>query len=98
MPPVRTRFAPSPTGEMHVGNLRTAIFNYLFARRHEGAFVLRVEDTDAARNVEGSLERLLGGLRWTGLEWDEGPDVGGPFGAPISRAEGRGGTGNAPSS
>ncbi len=90
MPSVRTRFAPSPTGEMHVGNLRTAIFNYLFACRHGGAFVLRVEDTDAARNVEGSLERLLGGLRWAGLEWDEGPDVGGPFGPYLqSRREGR---------
>ncbi len=78
MPPVRTRFAPSPTGEMHVGNLRTAIFNWLFARRHGGEFVLRVEDTDTARNVEGSLGRLLAALQWTGIEWHEGPDVGGP--------------------
>ena len=80
MPVVRTRFAPSPTGEMHVGNLRVAIFNYLFARGHRGGFVLRVEDTDSARNVEGALERLLAALRWAGVEWDEGPDAGGPYG------------------
>ena len=78
--PVRTRFAPSPTGDIHVGNLRIAIFNYLFARKHQGAFLLRIEDTDVERNLEGSLDRLLEDLRWAGIEWDEGPDVGGPFG------------------
>ncbi len=76
---VRTRFAPSPTGNMHVGNLRIAIFNYLFARKHRGVFLLRVEDTDVARNLKGSLDRLLEDLRWAGIEWDEGPDIGGPF-------------------
>lgn len=75
---VRTRFAPSPTGEMHIGNLRVAIFNYLFARKHGGAFIVRVEDTDAERNVEGSLLSILDDLRWAGLVWDEGPDIGGP--------------------
>lgn len=75
---------------MHVGNLRVAIFNFLFARHHQGAFVLRVEDTDSARNVEGSLDRMFAQLRWAGLQWDEGPDLGGPFGPYIqSEREGR---------
>lgn len=78
--PVRTRFAPSPTGALHLGNLRVAAFNHLFARRHRGAFVLRVEDTDVERTVPGSLERIRDDLRWAGLEWDEGPDVGGRYG------------------
>lgn len=77
---VRTRFAPSPTGTLHVGNLRIAAFNHLFARGRGGAFVLRVEDTDRDRNVPGALEAILEDLRWSGLEWDEGPDRGGPFG------------------
>ena len=77
--PVRTRFAPSPTGNIHVGNLRIAIFNYLFALKHRGAFLLRIEDTDVERNLEGSLDRLMKDLRWAGIEWDEGPDIGGPF-------------------
>ena len=77
--PVRTRFAPSPTGDIHVGNLRIAIFNYLFARKHRGVFLLRIEDTDVERNLEGSLDRLMRDLRWAGIEWDEGPDIGGPF-------------------
>ena len=74
---VRVRFAPSPTGEPHVGNIRTAIFNWLFARHHKGSFIIRVEDTDQARKVDGATEELLDSLRWLGLDWDEGPDVGG---------------------
>ncbi len=76
--PVRVRFAPSPTGYLHVGGARTALFNYLFARRHGGTFVLRIEDTDQERNVEEALGGILDGLRWLGLRWDEGPEVGGP--------------------
>ena len=75
---VRVRYAPSPTGEPHVGNLRTALFNWLFARRHGGKFILRVEDTDRERYVEGALEAILDSLRWLGLDWDEGPEAGGP--------------------
>ena len=80
MSDVRVRFPPSPTGEPHVGNIRTAIFNWLFARRHGGAFVIRIEDTDQARKVEGATEQLLDALRWLGLDWDEGPEAGGPYG------------------
>ena len=80
MDKVRVRYAPSPTGDPHVGNLRTALFNWLLARRHGGAFVLRVEDTDQDRKQEGSLEKILESLRWLGLDWDEGPEVGGPYG------------------
>jgi glutamyl/glutaminyl-tRNA synthetase len=83
---VRTRFAPSPTGRLHLGNIRTAVFNWLFARHHGGAFVLRIEDTDDARNREGSEEGILEDLRWLGLEWDEGPDRGGPHG-PYRQSE-----------
>ncbi len=70
---VRVRFAPSPTGHLHVGGARTAIFNWLFAKRHEGKFVLRVEDTDVARSTRESEEMVLDDLRWLGLQWDEGP-------------------------
>ncbi len=80
MPEVRTRFAPSPTGDPHVGNIRTALFTWLFARRHGGKFILRIEDTDQAREVEGSVESIMEGLRWLGLDWDEGPEVGGECG------------------
>ena len=80
MPEVRTRFAPSPTGDPHVGNIRTALFTWLFARRHHGKFILRIEDTDQAREVEGSVESIMEGLRWLGLDWDEGPEVGGEYG------------------
>jgi nondiscriminating glutamyl-tRNA synthetase len=79
MTQVRTRFAPSPTGSLHLGNLRVAVFNHLFARHHQGAFVVRVEDTDVERNVPGALDGILDDLRWAGLHWDEGPDVGGPY-------------------
>lgn len=79
-PGVRVRFAPAPTGSLHVGGARTALFNYLFARRHGGAFVLRSEDTDAARSSLDSERVILDDLRWLGLAWDEGVDVGGAFG------------------
>ncbi|HEY81696.1 MAG TPA: glutamate--tRNA ligase [Dehalococcoidia bacterium] len=77
---VRVRFAPSPTGYPHVGNIRTALFNWLFARHSGGTFIVRIEDTDVARRVEGALEAILDGLRWLGLDWDEGPEVGGDYG------------------
>lgn len=69
----RTRFAPSPTGSMHIGNVRTAVFAWLFARHHGGQFVLRIEDTDRSRMVEGAVDEILDGLKWLGLQWDEGP-------------------------
>jgi nondiscriminating glutamyl-tRNA synthetase len=75
---VRVRFAPSPTGHLHIGSVRTALFNYLFARRHGGQFILRIEDTDLNRNVEGAELQFLDGFQWLGITWDEGPDVGGP--------------------
>ena len=78
--PVRVRYAPSPTGLPHVGNIRTALFNWLFARHNGGVFVVRIEDTDAARKVEGAVEAILDGLRWLNLDWDEGPEVGGEYG------------------
>jgi glutamyl/glutaminyl-tRNA synthetase len=77
---VRTRFAPSPTGYLHVGGARTALFNYLFARKHGGKFILRIEDTDAARNTEEARQAIFDGMSWLGLDWDEGPDKGGPHG------------------
>src|SRR5262245_65451330 len=76
--PVRVRFAPSPTGWLHVGGARTAYFNWLFARKHGGAFVLRIEDTDADRSSQKSERGVLDDLEWLGLAWDEGPDRGGP--------------------
>ena len=79
-PPVRTRFAPSPTGYLHIGGVRTALFNWLFARHHGGQFILRIDDTDQQRHVEEALRPILDGFRWLGLDWDEGPDVGGPHG------------------
>jgi glutamyl-tRNA synthetase len=79
--PVRVRFAPSPTGPLHIGGARTALFNWLFARHYGGAFVLRIEDTDRRRYVPGSVKEILDGLRWLGLDWDEGPGgVGGSYG------------------
>ncbi len=80
MKPVRTRFAPSPTGYMHIGGMRTALFNWLFARHHGGVFVLRIDDTDRARNMDEALEPILQSFRWLGLNWDEGPEIGGAFG------------------
>jgi glutamyl-tRNA synthetase len=77
---VRTRFAPSPTGYLHIGGVRTALFNWLFAKGQGGQFILRIDDTDQQRNVDEALAPILHGLRWLGLDWDEGPEVGGPFG------------------
>ena len=77
---VRVRFAPSPTGYPHVGNIRTALFNWLFARHSGGSFIVRIEDTDVNRKVEGATEAILDGLRWLGIDWDEGPEVGGNYG------------------
>ncbi|HEV7826870.1 MAG TPA: glutamate--tRNA ligase family protein, partial [Mycobacteriales bacterium] len=85
-PPVRVRFCPSPTGSPHVGMIRTALFNWAFARHHGGQFVFRIEDTDAARDSEESYLMLLESLRWLGLDWDEGPGVGGPHG-PYRQSE-----------
>ncbi|MYX18685.1 glutamate--tRNA ligase [Streptomyces sp. SID8380] len=83
---VRVRFCPSPTGNPHVGLVRTALFNWAFARHHQGTLVFRVEDTDAARDSEESYEALLDSLRWLGLDWDEGPEVGGPH-APYRQSQ-----------
>lgn len=77
---VRTRFAPSPTGYLHIGGVRTALFNWLFARKHGGQFILRIDDTDTERNVAEALQPILDGFKWLGLNWDEGPEVGGPHG------------------
>ncbi|MBA2417888.1 MAG: glutamate--tRNA ligase, partial [Nocardioidaceae bacterium] len=83
---MRVRFCPSPTGNLHVGNVRTALFNWAYARHTGGTFVFRVEDTDAARDSEGSYAGLLDSLRWLGLHWDEGPEVGGEHG-PYRQSE-----------
>ena len=97
---IRVRFAPSPTGYLHVGGARTALFNWLLARREGGVFVLRIEDTDAERSSDEMVDGILQGMRWLGMNWDEGPDVGGSHGpapldtpieleARIDRREGR---------
>jgi glutamyl-tRNA synthetase len=83
---VRTRFAPSPTGYLHIGGVRTALFNWLFARQRGGQFILRIDDTDVARNVDEALEPILSGLKWLGIDWDEGPGVGGPH-APYFQSQ-----------
>ncbi|MFA6301294.1 MAG: glutamate--tRNA ligase [Candidatus Paceibacterota bacterium] len=83
---VVTRFAPSPTGFMHVGNLRTALYAWLFARKNKGTFILRIEDTDKEREVAGAIEHILMVLKWVGIDWDEGPDIGGPH-APYTQSE-----------
>ena len=80
---VRTRFAPSPTGYLHIGGVRTALFNWLFARQHGGQFILRIDDTDQQRNVAEALQPILDGFRWLGLDWDEGPRSAGRT-APIT--------------
>ncbi len=84
--PVRVRFAPSPTGQLHVGNARTALFNWLFARQQGGKMVLRIEDTDVERSEGRHEEQILADLKWLGIDWDEGPDVGGPF-APYRQSD-----------
>ena len=85
---VRTRFAPSPTGYMHIGGMRTALFNWLWARKNGGQFILRIDDTDQSRNMEEALEPILEAFRWLGLDWDEGPEVGGNYG-PYYQSERR---------
>ena len=80
MSQVRVRFAPSPTGFFHIGSARTALFNWLYARHTGGTFVLRIEDTDKERNTDEALRVLLEGMRWMGMDWDEGPEVGGAYG------------------
>jgi glutamyl-tRNA synthetase len=84
--PPRLRFAPSPTGYLHVGGARTALFNWLYARRHHGVFILRIEDTDVERSSAEMVTGILDGMRWLGLDWDEGPDVGGPH-APYFQSQ-----------
>ena len=83
---IRTRFAPSPTGYLHIGGVRTALFNYLLAKQSGGQFLLRIDDTDQNRNVEAALQPILDGFKWLGLNWDEGPEVGGPF-APYFQSQ-----------
>ncbi|NEE31018.1 glutamate--tRNA ligase, partial [Streptomyces sp. SID7982] len=84
--PHRVRFCPSPTGNPHVGLVRTALFNWAFARHHQGTLVFRIEDTDAARDSEESYQQLLDSMRWLGLDWDEGPEIGGPH-APYRQSQ-----------
>ena len=83
---VVARFAPSPTGFMHVGGVRTALFAWLWARKNKGIFILRIEDTDKKREVEGSIEHIMSSLKWLGIDWDEGPDIGGEY-APYKQSE-----------
>src|SRR5438067_11814023 len=84
--PIRGRYAPSPSGDLHLGNLRTALLSWLFTRSCDGQFVLRVEDLDRPRVCPGATQRMLDDLRWLGLDWDEGPDCGGPY-APYTQSE-----------
>ncbi|HBI26372.1 MAG TPA: glutamate--tRNA ligase, partial [Peptococcaceae bacterium] len=77
---IRVRFAPSPTGNLHIGGARTALFNWLFARHNGGSLILRIDDTDRERSTEESTRGILSALRWLGLDWDEGPDAGGSYG------------------
>ena len=86
--PVRVRFAPSPTGPLHIGGVRTALYNYLFARQHGGVMILRIEDTDSQRFVPGAEEYILESLKWCGIEIDEGVGAGGPH-APYRQSERR---------
>ncbi len=97
MEEVRVRFAPSPTGYLHIGGARTALFNWLFAKKHNGKLVLRIEDTDTERLKEDSVSQILTSLKWLGLNWDEGPEVGGEVG-PYYQSERRVFTGRVPNS
>ena len=83
---VVTRFAPSPTGFMHVGGVRTALYAYLWAKKNKGTFILRIEDTDKEREVEGSIAHIIESLKWLGIDWDQGPEIGGPH-APYLQSE-----------
>src|SRR4026209_2571818 len=83
---LRVRFAPSPTGYLHIGGARTALFNWLYARCQNGSFVLRIEDTDTERSSWEMVSGIVDGLKWLGLDWDEGPDVGGPY-APYYQSQ-----------
>jgi len=83
---IRVRFAPSPTGHVHLGSARTALYDYLIAKQMHGQFVLRIEDTDRNRYVEGAEKELIDGLHWLGIDWDEGPIKGGPYG-PYRQSE-----------
>src|SRR5579875_387579 len=83
---VRVRYAPSPTGHLHIGNARTALFNYLFARNQGGKFIIRIEDTDKKRNIEGGEASQLKYLKWLGIDWDESVDIGGEYG-PYRQSE-----------
>ena len=85
---IRTRFAPSPTGYLHIGGVRTALFNWLLARHHGGQFIVRIDDTDQERHVETAVTKILDGFRWLGIDWDEGPEKGGPKG-PYFQSERR---------
>src|SRR5680860_359434 len=75
---VLTRFAPSPTGFLHIGGIRTALYSWAYAKKNNGTFILRIEDTDKEREVEGSIDHIIESLKWIGIEWNEGPDIGGP--------------------
>ena len=86
---IRVRFAPSPTGKLHIGGARTAIYNWAFARAHKGTFILRIEDTDPKRSTEENTQIILRGLRWLGLSWDEGPEVGGAYGPYFQTQRGK---------
>ncbi len=86
MTEVRVRYAPSPTGQPHIGNVRTAFFNWLYARNNGGKFIVRMEDTDQERLVEGAYEGIFDALKWLGIDWDEGPDIGGPY-SPYMQSE-----------
>lgn len=70
---IKTRFAPSPTGHLHIGSVRTALYSWLYARKHKGTFILRIEDTDTERSTQESIDNILEGMRWLGLDYDEGP-------------------------
>ena len=83
---IRTRFAPSPTGFLHIGGARTALFNWLYAKHNNGIFVLRIEDTDQSRSTDEYIDAIIQGMNWLGLDWDEGPGVGGPH-APYFQSQ-----------
>jgi glutamyl-tRNA synthetase len=85
---VRVRFAPSPTGFFHIGGARTALFNWLYARHSNGTFILRIEDTDGERDRGEFLDVIISGLRWLGMDWDEGPGVGGSYGPYLQSQRG----------